>query len=179
MTNQGNNDKRGTFGIPTDSKSPFYAGICMIAALLLLITRKGGGFSYGLLSAVLSFVPMVVFIIIAFLPKKNVKTFIIPIGLRICLPMLHMFAYGAAPWVVLFCIALLIVFLIINIGKEDKRRIAICVCGAIAGVVILINIRTFIYVAPDILFFVSYLLLALGLDNDPNKEYYVPTSKDA
>ena len=178
--------RKGKLYIPEDSKFPMYAGICMVVRLLLMgvdalwvhynLDYFPNYFNVNTLA-------MVAFIVIAFLPKKNIKLFIIPIALAVLWRLWRLigFYYGISisQFITFLCYGgILILFLLMVTGEiRDKKIVTVC-CSAFAVVLVLQGLRNFLYnpasaiigVLSTISFFAAYIILSLGFKNDPAEE---------
>ena len=178
--------------IPLNSKFSQYAGICMAASFLLMLVSNMRTNAAGIITSIFLCVP---FIVIALLPKKNVALFIIPLAITALLNVANIFQ-GFPRLILELCyIALLVVFILITGGSLNKKKDAFYICGAIVIAAVLARLFPLLALVPEygfgalrlafsslveaVFFFGAYLLLILGLDSDPDKEYFTVHTTDA
>ena len=204
ITNQNNTAGISKLDIVTNSKFTLWAGICMIAALLSslasllsLVVKYDDFMVLSIVSAYSPIITYISFIIIVFLPKKNVKLFMVPIGLSLLVPLIfdfipliqylikHIFLWSYTALLDLFPsitylwsnTALFVLFLLIALGSIRKKPVATVSCGIIAAIIFIRAMSSITYNGvivlfnpSHILFFISYFLLSFGLDNNPNPD---------
>jgi len=183
IENQSNGGERRALNIPIGSRFPLYAGICMLIGICALATQS---LNIGICS-LLAIISSISFAILAFLPKKNIKFFLVPAILyALCLfyyiPGLIEYMQRSGSIDILYIIysllyiALPIILVLINTKKIHNKMVLIICSGAIFAINIYYGSKSLLenvlYIIPYICYSASFFLLSLGLDNNPNKKYY-------